>query len=290
MKDAKNTTFFPLQFRSLLNGLNGLSLAKGLLIPALLAGLCGYNLGAQETKELKIDREKLAGALAKAAQSLIITDEQVIQYAKEYMQHMDENNPLCKTTDSGTKKDVAIRLERIVSNIPADLAKNLNLDVLAYYVKDVNALAAASGDIRVFAGLMEVMTDDQILAVIGHEIGHVANKDSKDATITALRVSALKDAAGSVGATAAKLTSSQLSALAETLANATYSRSQESQADIYGYELLKKCGKDPANMATSLGVLLKLQQEAGSAQNSVFKSLFSSHPDLAKRIEALNKR
>ncbi|MDR1841302.1 MAG: M48 family metalloprotease [Holophagales bacterium] len=239
----------------------------------------------------KVDMGALMGAAAKGAQSLMITDAEISQYAKEYMQYMDAQNPLCKTTDSSmATREVAARLANIASAIPADLKNSLNLNILAYNVNDVNAFATASGDVRVFSGLMNVMTDDQILAVIGHEIGHVANKDSKDAFVMALRISALKDVAGAMGGRVAALTNSQLGELAETIANNKYSQNQESQADVYGYEFLKRCGKDPANLASSLGVLLKLQNQAGSAQNSPLQSLFSSHPDLQKRIDALNKR
>ena len=260
---------------------------KMLLFPVLLAGWCSCELNAQT----RIDRNRILGAAAKGAQSLMITDADVSRYAKEYMQYMDANNPVCRIADANAATGaIATRLADIVSVIPADLIRSLNLNILAYNVRDVNAFATASGDIRIFAGLMDVMTDDQILAVIGHEIGHVANKDSKDAFVAALRISALKDAAGAVGGTAAKLTNSQLGQLAEAVANAKYSQNQETQADAYGFEFLKKCGKDAANMASSLGALLKLQTEAGSAQNSTLQSLFSSHPDLQKRIEALNRR
>jgi putative metalloprotease len=288
--------------------------ANALLFSVLLVGLCAcsesgsrsgskVNMGMQTGTRLfnyaqsfpkggsKLNTDKLIGAATKGAQSLMISDADVIRYAKEYMQYMDAKNPLCKITDTNqARQDIATRLAGIVSLIPADLAKNLNLNILSYNVIDINAFATASGDVRIFSGLMDVMTDDQILAVIGHEIGHVANKDSKDAFVTALRISALKDAVGSVGGTAAKLTNSQLGQLAEALSNAQYSQNQESQADAYGYEFLKKCGKDATNMASSLGVLLKLQEQAGSSQNSSLQSLFSSHPDLQKRIDALNKR
>jgi putative metalloprotease len=137
---------------------------------------------------------------------------------------------------------------------------------------------------------MEAMTDDQVLAIVGHEIGHIANKDSKDAIVIALRISALKDAVGSLGVTAAKMTNSQLAQFAEALSKAKYSQYQESQADAYGYKFLKKCGKDPANMASSLEVLLRLREQAGSAQNGALQGLLSSHPNMQKRIDALNKR
>jgi len=262
---------------------------KKILLAIVVAGLCSMSANAQLGK-IKVD--KAVNAASKGVASFTITDAEIIGYTNEYMKWMDAHNPVCKTTDKDKgMKAVADRLAKIASAIPEDLVKSLNLNVLAYYVVDVNAFACANGDIRVFAGLMEIMSDDEILGVIGHEIGHVVNKDSKDRFVTALRMSALKDAVGAVGGnTAAALTDSQLGDLAEALANAQYSQKQENEADAYGYDFLKKCGKDPANMASALGVLLKLQEEAGSPANSKFQNLFSSHPDLKKRIETLNKK
>jgi len=253
-----------------------------------LAGLYSAGMNAQFGK-IKVD--KAINAATKGVKSFLVSDAEIIEYTNEYMRWMDANNQVCKTTDADPgMKAAADRLAKIASVIPVNLVKSLNLNILSYYVVDVNAFACANGDVRVFAALMDLMTDDEILAVIGHEIGHVVNKDSKDAFVTALRVSALKDAAGAVGGnTVNKLNDSQLGDLAEALANSQYSQKQESAADAYGYEFLKKCGKDPGNMASSLGVLLKLQEEAATPDNSKFQKLFSNHPDLKKRIEVLNK-
>ena len=261
---------------------------RKIFLTIVLVGVTCMGANAQLGK-IKLD--KAVDATAKGVKSLTLSDAEIVGYANEYMKWSDEHNPLCKTNDKDKgKKAIADRLEKIVSLVPADLVKDLNLNILAYYVIDVNAFACANGDIRVFAGLMELLTDDEILAVVGHEIGHVVNKDSKDRFATALRISALKDAAGAVGGNTSKLSDSQLGDLAEAFGNAQYSQKQENGADAYGYEFLKKCGKDSGNMASALGVLLKLQEEAGVAENSKFQNLFSSHPDLKKRIETLNKR
>jgi putative metalloprotease len=244
---------------------------------------------AQQGRRINVDRA--INAVAQGVQSFTITDAQVIEYTNEYMEWMDANNPLCKTTDSDAgKKAVAERLAKIVSVIPESLIKMYNLNIQAYYVVDVNAFACANGDIRMFAGLMELLTDDEILAVIGHEIGHIVNTDSKDAFVRALRVSALREATGSVHGTVGRLSDSQLGELGEALANSQYSQTQEFAADAYGFDFLKQLGKDPANMASALSVLLKLQEEAGSSANSKYAKLFSSHPDLAIRIERLNAK
>jgi putative metalloprotease len=47
--------------------------------------------------------------------------------------------------------------------------------------------ATADGSVRVYSGLMDIMDDNELLAVIGHEIGHVANHDSQDAIKSSLQ-------------------------------------------------------------------------------------------------------
>ena len=159
-----------------------------------------------------------------------------------------------------------------------------------YYVIDVNAFACADGSVRVFSSLMDIMTDEELLGVIGHEVGHVAHKDSKNGFRTALLTSALKDGISSQGGKAAALTDSQLGDLGEALVNATYSQKQERAADDYGYEFLKKAGKNPWAMALSFQKLKKLQEEAGAQKSSKLNQLFSTHPDLDARIQRMEER
>ncbi|MDU1904946.1 MAG: M48 family metalloprotease [Dysgonomonas sp.] len=263
---------------------------KRVLLALALVVSFSFAANAQFGK-LKVNK-KTVDAVSKGVKSFTISDAELKGYADEATKWEDEHNHLCKTTDQyENTKAYAARLEKIVANVPADLIKEYNLDIKAYHVTDVNAFARPNGAIRIFTSLMDLMTDDQILAVVGHEIGHIVNKDSKDAFVTALRMSALKDAAGAVGGNAVStLTDSQLGDLAEALGNAQYSQKQENGADDYGYDMLKKIGKDPSGMASSLGVLLGLQEEAGTPENSKFNKLFSSHPDLKKRIERLNKK
>ena len=128
----------------------------------------------------------------------------------------------------------------------------------------------------------------KLLGVIGHEIGHVAPKDSKKAFKQALLTSALLDAAAGTNKTAAALTDSQLGKLGEALAGATYSKKQETAADDYGYDFLKK----PRQRTGGDGqVVHEAQKELqGDAKSSKLNQLFSSHPDLDARIKRMQKR
>ena len=94
----------------------------------------------------------------------------------------------------------------------------LKLNFGVYEVIDVNAFACGDGSVRICAGLMDVMTDEEVMAVVGHEIGHVVHTDSKDAMKNAYLRSAVKNAAGAANDKVAKLTDSELGAMAEALA------------------------------------------------------------------------
>ena len=244
---------------------------------------CATNTFAQ-IGGLRINTRVLDAA-SKAAQALTLTDAQIAAYCQEYIDWMDANNPVCSVTDQDPgRQAVAQRLANIVSGY--ETVNGIKLDIKAYYVVNQNAFACANGSIRMFAGLMEIMTDDEIFGVIGHEVGHIINKDSKDAFKTALLTSALKDMVGAAGSTAAALTDSQLGELGEALAGAQYSQKQEYAADEYGFNFLKKAGKDPKAMASALRVIQKLYDTSG---DGVINALFSSHPDSGKRADRLDK-
>ena len=226
------------------------------------------------------DRSKAINAGAKAAKAITLTDKQMADYVKEYIDWMDKNNPVLPDDDPYT-----IRLNKLTEGLTE--VDGLPLNFKVYNVVDVNAFACADGSVRVFAALMDIMTDDELRGVIGHEIGHVAHHDSKKAFKTALLTSALKDGVASTHGVAAALTDSQLGDLGEALVNARYSRKQENEADEYGYEFLKKNGKNPWAMALAFK---KLQSLEGEHQGSRMNQLFASHPDTEARIAAMKKK
>lgn len=224
----------------------------------------------------------LKGA-GKVVQAATLTDDQMTAYVKEYIDWMDTHNPVTKDDNPYT-----IRLKKLTEGLTD--VEGLPLNFKVYDVIDVNAFACADGSVRVFSSLMDIMSDEELLGVIGHEIGHVAHKDSKKSFRTALLTSALKDGVASTSGKAAALTESQLGSLGEALINANYSQKQERDADDYGYEFLKSHGKNPASMAMSFKKLKQLQDEAGANKNSKLNQLFSTHPDLDTRIKRMEER
>jgi putative metalloprotease yggG len=225
---------------------------------------------------------KAATGAVKAGRALTLTDAEMANYVKEYIRWMDEHNQVCPEDNPYT-----IRLRKLTQGLTS--VEGIPLNFKVYYVTDVNAFACPDGSIRVFSSLMDVMSDDQLLGVIGHEIGHVAHKDSKKRFRTALLTSALKDGIAATSGKASALSESQLGDLGQALLNASYSKKQESKADEYGYEFLKENGKNPWAIALSFERLKQLEEDAGYKQDSKWQQMFSSHPNLDKRIKKMSR-
>lgn len=251
----------------------------------LFAALGLFSISSVQAQFGKISTSKLTKAASSAVTAMTVSDADVIAMSREYVDWMDANNPVCDDSDEGMAVYYE-RLERLTKDHQNEAGLNLNFKV--YYVEEANAFACADGSIRVLAGLMDMVTDDELLGIIGHEIGHVKNGDTKDAIKKAYTVMAAKDAVSSVGGTVAKLTDSQLGDLGEALVNAQFSQKQELEADDYGYNFLKRNGYDAKGMASALRKIQAMQDGAPDKINA----LFSSHPDSGKRaarLEALEQ-
>ncbi|MCM1369387.1 MAG: M48 family metallopeptidase [Candidatus Amulumruptor caecigallinarius] len=211
--------------------------------------------------------------------SFTISDNQVKEYVHQFVVQSDKENKVADSNSAYGK-----RLSKIVSGIDEVEGQPLNFKV--YITKDINAFACADGSVRVYSGLMDVMNDDEVLGVIGHEIGHVAHHDTKNAMKTALRTTAFRDVLGADTGVIGTLSKSQLGALGETLVNSKYSQSQESNADTYAYHFLKENGKNPLVLALAFKKLGELES---SGKASLVQKLFSSHPETSKRISKIEK-
>lgn len=230
----------------------------------------------------QFDLKRALGSASKAVQAVMLTDAQVSAYVKAYIDGSDTTNRVCAADDP-----YAVRLSRLTEGLSDVEGVALNFKV--YRTDEANAFACADGSVRVYSALMDIMSDEELLGVIGHEIGHVALRHSKKAFRTALLTSALSEGIASQGGVAAQLTGSQLGSLGEALVQSSYSRKQERQADDYGYEFLKRSGINPWAMALSFRRLKALQGEA-TRQGNPLNQLLSTHPDLDSRIERMAKR
>ena len=247
---------------------------KKIILTALCVGAFGF------CQAQKINLGKAPSAVSKGAQALAFSNEDAKKLSKESVEWMDKHNPVTDSKSPYTK-----RLNRLFGKHKSEDGLELNYKV--YHVIDINAFACADGSVRVFSSLMDLMTDDELLAIIGHEIGHVKNEDTKDAIKSAYMRAAAQDAAGAASGAVRALSDTELGEMANAMLEAKHSKKQESQADEYAYNFMKKHGYDVVAVYTAFKKMALL---SGGDTQSKFQKMMSSHPDSEKRAEAAKKR
>ncbi len=248
-------------------------------IASILFTAVAMFVSADSFAQFKLNMGKLAGAAADAATAVTISDEDVARLSKESVDWMDAHNPIAdETTEYGA------RLKRLTEGLEEVDGVKLNFKV--YHVVDVNAFACGDGSVRVFSSLMDIMDDDELMSIIGHEIGHVVHGDSKAAFKRAYLSSAAVKAASSAGGVAGKLSEGAMGDLVVAFTESQFSKSQEYDADKYGFDFIVARGFDPYASSRALQKLVDL---AGGEKASVVAKMFSSHPDSEKRAAKLKE-
>ena len=237
-----------------------------------------FSLAGCETLKT-MDTSKLSDIGGTAMKAMSLNDGEIATMSEQSCAAMDQKNQIAPAGNKYT-----VRLNQVIRAMPTTVNdKTANYKV--YLTPDVNAWAMANGCIRVYSGLMDLMNDDELRGVIGHEIGHVALGHSKTRMQTAYATSAARGLASAVGGVAGQLSQSQAGDLAEKFVNAQFSQSQESAADSYSFDLLGERKLERKGLVTGFQKLAKLS-EGQSAGNS----LLSSHPPSTARAAAMQKR
>ena len=227
-----------------------------------------------------VDQNAAINAGSAAVQALTISDAQVKELCSQYMAESDGQNTILPADNSYTQ-----RLDRIMAKFHN--ISNLDLNYKVYQSSTVNAFASGDGSVRVYTGLMDAMNDDEVFAVIGHELGHLINKDVRDAYRAAYLVVAARYGIAAVNTTAGALSTGFLGDLGQELASRAYSRRQETQADETAFQFCVQNGVDPYAMYHALNVLIQLSGE--NAQQGKLAELLSTHPNTQKRAEHIKE-
>jgi len=238
-----------------------------------LSGLGSSSGGSANTNSRS---ENKAGAALDVFKAVTVSDDEVKSISLQMRQADD------KKYAAGGNNKYAQRLKRLTSKYANEDGMKLNFKV--YITKDVNANATPDGSIRVYSGLMDMMNDQELLGVLGHEIGHVKLGHSMNRIRTAYLASAGRKAAASTKGAAGALSASELGALGETLVKSQFSQSQETESDEYGVAFLKKHHIDPKAMESALRKLATLGRTKGGLEG-----MLSTHPDPGKRAQHVHE-
>ena len=189
-------------------------------------------------------------------------------------------------TDVNINTFVLCVANAITENIP-ESAHQGEWEVVVFDSEQLNAFALPGGKIGVYTGILEVTENqDQLAAIIGHEIGHVLERHSNE------RLSANKLSNVGIMVAAVALGASDVDNKGLWVAGLgigvqygmimPYSRSHESEADIVGQNLMARAGFDPATS-------IKLWQNMSLLSEDAPPEFMSTHPANETRIKQLTE-
>ncbi len=144
--------------------------------------------------------------------------------------------------------------------------KSRDLRVRVVNINMVNAVALPGGNVFVFRGLLqEAKSPDELAGVLGHEIGHVRNRDVMQALLRQMGVSVLLGGANS-----------NVSGSLNAVISSTYSREAESKADTYAIKAMERSNVSPIATAGFFARLAEMEKSLGQAKAAL--GYLSSHP------------
>lgn len=204
-------------------------------------------------------------------QLMLVNEQQAKQMGDEAWEQIKDEIPASKDSEAQA------RVRRIGEKVAAASgATGIDWQFELFEDETPNAFALPGGHIGVNTGLLKIAkTDDQLAAVLAHEVGHVVARHpseqmSQSAAIqTALQTAGVGDEA--VG---------QLVQMATGVGQLSFSRTAESEADRIGLQYMARAGYNP-----EAAIALWQNMEAATAQQGRPPEFLSTHPNPAHRIE-----
>jgi predicted Zn-dependent protease len=222
-------------------------------------------------------------------QSMLASSEEVNQSAeKAYAQTIQDartKNLLNRDpTQIKRVREVAGRLTAVTGTFRPD-APGWRWETNVIASDDLNAWCMPGGKIAVFSGLMEKLklTDDELAAVMGHEIAHALREHGREKAGQSMGVGIAAALGGMIGAyygLDAGVGQDLIGAAGDLAFMRPNSRGMEQEADRIGVELAARAGYDPK-------AAISLWEKMGRASGSTTPQWLSTHPSNETRLADL---
>lgn len=180
------------------------------------------------------------------------------------------------------------RLARVAAPIVAATGRDdLTWEFVVLDSPDLNAFVLPNGKVAVFRGMMDfARADDELAAVVGHEVGHILARHPAERTSQQLAAQAGVGLAqvvlGGENGENAELVAGVFGLGATYGVLLPYSRIHELEADRLGVGLMRKAGADP-----KAAVRFWERMGAHRAGRGAPPEVLSTHPADERRLEAL---
>ncbi|MBP8203504.1 MAG: M48 family metallopeptidase [Pseudomonas sp.] len=216
--------------------------------------------------------------------SMLSTQEVNQAYAQSYQQTLSAaSGKGVLDKSSANAKRLQIIANRLIQQAPLFRpdAAQWQWEVNLIKSPELNANCGPGGKIIFYSGIIEKLklTDDEIAAIMGHEIAHALREHGREAMSKAYGIEMAKQGAGALlglGSDSLALADAAVQ-YGMTLPN---SRGNESEADLIGLELAARAGYNP-NAAVSLW------QKMAAASEGAPPEFMSTHPSSGSRIASL---
>ncbi|RJX75499.1 M48 family peptidase [Vibrio sinensis] len=220
-------------------------------------------------------------------QLLLFSDKDMSHLGAQSFEEMKKQTPINK--DQKINRYVQCVAKSVTKHVPKQSGFN-DWEVVVFDSDQVNAFALPGGKIGVYTGLLKVAKNqDQLATVIGHEIAHVlADHSNERLSQSQLANAGLQITDIALGASSYSqyrgMTMSALGLGVQYGLILPYGRTQESEADIVGLDLMAKSGFDP-NQSIDLW-----KNMAKASNGNQPPELLSTHPSHNTRIKDLNQK
>lgn len=217
-------------------------------------------------------------------QLILFPDDQVAQMGITAYQELKGSTPVSR--DADVNEYVSCVASSLTGALTGGSASQEQWEVTVFAGEEINAFALPGGKIGVYQGLLSVAENqDQLAAVLAHEIAHVLSRHSNERISTQYATSTGLELASVLAGqnTPAKQTLFGLLGVgAQVGVLLPFSRKQEGEADLVGLELMARAGFDPRQS-------VDLWENMNAASRDSPPQFLSTHPSGESRIRALQQ-
>jgi predicted Zn-dependent protease len=208
------------------------------------------------------------------SQLKLISDDQMAQMGIAAFRDMQKKVP--RNIDDRQNRYVTC----VANAITAEISERRAWEVTVFNDKQVNAFALPGGKIGVYTGLLKVaVTQDQLAAVIGHEVSHVIAGHSSERVSQGM----LSEVGTTVVSAATGIDPQAMGVATQVFFLMPFSRTHETEADLLGLDLMSMAGFNPEGA-------IALWQNMAKAAEGKPPEMLSTHPSDQSRIRELYNR
>jgi predicted Zn-dependent protease len=260
--------------------------------PALVLALCAAMQGApaQDRKQGQVVQDGIAvKPLKDGVWRNITAPEQAIneQAAQQYttmMSQAQQKGVLVPAADPRVKRLRAIAARIIPYTARWNPhAQQWKWQVNLVQANEVNAFCMSGGRIGFFTGIIDrlKLTDDEIAAVMGHEIAHALREHGRDRQSKSTTTGLVTSLGGAALSAWLGYDVRGLANTAGQLYVLKFSRDEEREADLVGLDIAARSGYDPRAGIALWNKMAALNQRGAPIE------LLSTHPGGEHRIEQI---